>query len=278
MIKPSITMNMEGFGRKIMNHGPSFRRIVVLAGILALLLPVSATQVKPSPGAGTLVGTFFEKDGTTPVSGAILKLKNISSGSVYEAPPSDKAGIFRLEGLTKGIYTFGITTAAGNFNSNELIGIIEGETTKISISLNAYEGQVLQGMQEIAREQSVKDNEARIGRVLRYMPGSKEAVVFIEKGVLQLDDRIRVRGIDTNFYQDVDHLGLDGNKIKRALAGQSPFLKVIRDAQTGDGVYLVCKKGVPPFFLTPCGIATVVGGMVGLVTVVDKKEVSPFKK
>jgi hypothetical protein len=55
-------------------------------------------------------------------------------------------------------------------------------------------------------------------------------------------------------------------------------MKIIRDAQIGDAVYLVCKKGVPPFFLTPCGIATVVGGMAGLITVVDKKEVSPFKK
>jgi hypothetical protein len=261
-----------------MNHIPFLKKALILAAALALLLPVSASQVKPSPGTGTLIGTFYEKDGTTPIAGAVIKLKGLSSGSIYEAPPSDKAGAFRLEGLAKGIYTFGITTAAGNFNSSELIGIIEGETTKVSISLSAYEGQVLQGMQEIAREQSVKDNEARIGRVLRYMPGSKEAVVFIEKGVLQLDDRIRVRGVETNFYQDVDHLGLDGNKVKRALAGQSPFLKTIRDAQTGDGVYLVCKKGVPPFFLTPCGIATVVGGMVGLITVVDKKEVSPFKK
>lgn len=261
-----------------MKHISWLRKALILAAGLALLLPLSASQVKPSPGTGTLIGSFYEKDGTTPIAGAVIKLKGLSSGSIYEASPSDKTGAFRLEGLAKGIYTFGITTAAGNFNSSELIGIIEGETTKVSISLSAYEGQVLQGMQEIAREQSVKDNEARIGRVLRYMPGSKEAVVFIEKGVLQLDDRIRVRGVETNFYQDVDHLGLDGNKVKRALAGQSPFLKTIRDAQTGDGVYLVCKKGVPPFFLTPCGIATVVGGMVGLITVVDKKEVSPFKK
>jgi hypothetical protein len=261
-----------------MRHSAFKGHFFLLAALLALLLPLAASQTVPSAGTGTLVGTFFEKDGATPVSGAIIKLKNISSGSIYEAAPSDKAGLFRLEGLAKGIYTFGILTPAGNFNSNELIGILENETTKISVSLSIYESQILQSMQEIAREQSVKDNEARVGRVLRYIPGSKEAVVFIEKGVLQLDDRIRVRGINTNFYQDVDALGLEGNKVKRALAGQSPFLKTVREAQTGDAVYLVCKKGVPPFFLTPCGIATIVGGMAGIITVIDKKEVSPFKK
>jgi len=135
-------------------------------------------------------------------------------------------------------------------------------------------------MQEIAREQSVKDNEARIGRVVQYLPATKDAVVFIEKGVLQVDDRIRVRGIQTNFYQDVSTMGLEGAKVKRALAGQNPSVRVVRDAQTGDGVYLVCKKGVPPFFLTPCGIATVVGGvgaLVGIITVTDKNPVSPIK-
>ncbi len=255
----------------------ALRCLAFLTATLALLLPLAA-QTAQSPGTGSLVGTFFEKDGTTPVAGAVIKLKNINSGSTYQADPSDKAGAFRLDGLAKGIYTFGITTSAGDFNSNELIGILESETTKISISLSIYEGQVRQAMQEIAREQSVKDNEARVGRVVKYIPGSKEAVVFVEKGVIQLDDRIRVRGVTTNFYQDVEAMGLDGYKIKRALAGQSPFLKVVRDAQIGDAVYLVCKKGVAPFFLTPCGIATVVGGMVGLVTVVDKKDVSPFKK
>ncbi|MCX6561375.1 MAG: carboxypeptidase-like regulatory domain-containing protein [Candidatus Aminicenantes bacterium] len=254
------------------------RRFLVYSGLLACLFSFAVPLIAQAPARGNLVGSFFEKDGTTPVVGAVIKLRNISSGAVYEAPASDKSGFFRLDGLAKGIYNFGITTTAGDFNTNELVGIIENETTKISISLNIYEGEIRQAMQEIAREQSVKDNEARVGRVVQFIPGTKEAVVFVEKGALQVDDRIRVRGITTNFYQDVDALGLDGYKIKRALAGQSPFMKIIRDVQIGDAVYLCCKKGVPPFFLTPCGIATVVGGMAGLITVVDKKEVSPFKK
>ncbi len=261
-----------------MCRGVSVRRISLFGAVLFLLLSSAASLAAQTPARGNLVGTFFEKDGTTPVTGAVIKLRNISSGAIYEAPPSDAAGFFRLEGLAKGIYNFGITTSAGDFNSNELIGIIENETTKISISLSIYEGEIRQAMQEIAREQSVKDNEARVGRVVQYVPGTKEAVVYVEKGALQGDDRIRVRGITTNFYQDVEALGLDGSKIKRALAGQTPFMKIIREAQVGDAVYLVCKKGVPPYFLTPCGIATVVGGMAGLITIVDNKDISPFKK
>jgi hypothetical protein len=253
--------------------------VVLFLGI-ACAAVVFAAPPPQAPARGNLIGYIYDKDGTTPVAGAVIKLRNISSGAIYEAPVTDKAGYFKIENLSKGIYNFGITTAAGDFNSNELVGIIENETTKLSISVSPYENEIRQSMQEIAREQSVKDNEARIGRVVQYAPGTKDAMVFIEKGVLQLDDRMRVRGVQTNFYQDVTALGLEGAKVKRALAGQNPWLRVVRDPQVGDGVYLVCKKGVAPFFLTPCGIATVVGGvgaLVGIVTVTDKTPVSPIK-
>jgi len=258
-------------------------KFLSLAGALVLLLGVFAAPVASQTTArGHLLGTIYDRDATTPIAGAVVKLRNITTGSLYEAPPTDKTGTFRLENLAKGIYNFGITTNAGDFNSNELIGIIENETTKISISLNTYEGQVRQDMQEIAREQSAKDNESRIGRVVQYVPASQEAVVFIEKGALQVDDRIRVRGITTNFYQNVETMGLEGVKVKRALAGQNPYVKIVSEAQTGDSVYLVCKKGVPPFFLTPCGIASVIGGAgliaAGIITFDNPPPVSAFKK
>lgn len=261
-----------------MSRGIPIQRLsLVLAAALVwglCALPAGAQ----APARGNLIGFVYDKDGTTPVPNAVIKLRNINSGAVYEALATDKTGFFKLEGLSKGIYNFGITTSAGDFNSNELVGIIENETTKISISLSPYENEVRQSMQEIAREQSLKDNEARVGRVVQYLPGTKVAVVFIEKGVLQVDDRIRVRGVITNFYQDVDTLSLNGAKVKRVLAGQNADLKVIRDAQKDDSVYLVCKRGIPPFFMTPCGIATVVGAMAGIITLIDKEPVSPFKK
>ncbi|MGD0783683.1 MAG: carboxypeptidase-like regulatory domain-containing protein, partial [Candidatus Aminicenantales bacterium] len=136
---------------------------------LGIVCAVGVFSAPPdqAPARGNLIGYIYDKDGTTPVPSAVLKLRNISSGSIYEAPATDKAGFFKVENLAKGIYNFGISTAAGDFNSNELVGIIENETTKLSISLSPYENEIRQSMQEIAREQSVKENEARIGRVVQ---------------------------------------------------------------------------------------------------------------
>jgi hypothetical protein len=127
-----------------MGRGVFMRRFLLCGGLVACVFAFAAPLAAQTPARGNLVGSFFEKDGTTPVVGAVIKLRNISSGAIYEAPPSDKTGFFRLDGLAKGIYNFGITTTAGDFNSNELIGIIENETTKISISLSIYEGEIRQ--------------------------------------------------------------------------------------------------------------------------------------
>jgi hypothetical protein len=229
---------------------------------------------------GNLIGFIFDRDGTTPVPGAVAKLKNISSGAIYVSGETDRTGAFRVDGLSKGIYTYGITTPGGDFNSNELIGILANETTKISISLNTYDTVVQSAVQEVLRLQQADPNgETRVGRVVSYNPSTKEALVFVEKGVLSVSDNVRVLGVATNFKQDVSSLVLGKASVKRALAGQEAWMKVGKPAAPQDAVYLTCKTGTP-FFLTPCGIAWVVAGtgavFAGIITTTDPDPVSPF--
>lgn len=230
---------------------------------------------------GNLIGFVFDRDGTTPVPGAVVKLKNISSGAIYVSGETDRTGAFRVDGLSKGIFTYGITTPGGDFNSNELIGILANETTKVSISLNTYDTVVQSAVQEVLRSQVADPNgESRVGRVVTYNPATKEALLFIEKGVLSVNDNVHVLGVTTNFKQDVSNLILDKSSVKRALAGQEPWTKLGKPAAPGDAVYLACKNGIAPFFLTPCGIAWVVAGtgaiFTGIITTTDKDPVSPF--
>jgi len=251
--------------------------LTCMAAALLFFSFVSCLDAQGS-GRGNLIGFVYEKDGKTPIAGAVVKLKNISTAAFYESGPTNTQGMFRIDGLSKGIYTFGITTSQGDFNSNELIGILEDETTKVSISLSLYEGNVRQAVQEVLKEQQEKEGEVRVGRVIHFLSEPQEAVVFIEKGLLQLDDRIRIRGPVTNFYQDVNSLKLENAQVKRALAGQTPNLKVVKSTETGDIVYLICKKGVTPFFLTPCGIASVIAGGAAVISIIEEKKVSPYKK
>jgi len=228
---------------------------------------------------GNLVGFVFDRDGTTPVPGAVVNLKNISSGAVYVSNETDRTGVFRVDGLSKGIYTYGITTPGGDFNSNELIGILANETTKISIALNTYDSVVQNAVQEVLRDQVEPSGESRIGHVLTYNPSAKDALVLVERGLLQVNDSVHVLGLSTNFKQDVSSLVIDNASVRRALVGQRTWMKVGKPAQTGDAVYVTCKKGVVPFFLSPCGLAWVVAGtgavLYGIITTNPPTPVSP---
>jgi hypothetical protein len=227
---------------------------------------------------GNLIGFVYDRDGKTPVEGAVVVVKNTSSGAVYRAAPTNKQGMFIIQGLSKGIYSFGIATPQGDFNGNELIGILANETSKIAVSLNAYEGQVRSAVQVVLNDQQEQQGEARVGRVVGYNPNTREADVFVERGLLQLDDSIRVRGGVTDFYQDVKSLKISGTSVRRALAGQNVFMKAAQATEIGDIVYVVCKRGVLPIFWVPWGTAVVTLGTLGLIELTEKECVSPFKK
>ncbi len=111
---------------------------ILIASIITFYSPHYLNAQKA--GKGNLIGFVFEKDGTTPVEGAFVKLKNVSTGTVYESSKSDKLGILKTEGVEEGLYIVGISTKEGNFNVANLVGIKADETAKVSFSLQP-EGQ-----------------------------------------------------------------------------------------------------------------------------------------
>jgi hypothetical protein len=252
--------------------------VIVLFTGLFIVPPASIAQAIER---GNLVGTIVDRDGRAPIGGAVLRLRNISSGAIYESPATDAQGRFRIDGLGKGIYTYGISTSLGEFNSNELIGILANETTKISISLNPFESNVQSAVQEVLRAQAASPaSESQVGRVIRYDPATKRADVFVERGLLQVRDRVRIFGPATNFSQDVETMYQGPDRVRRVLAGQNLWLPTTKPVQPGDVVAVGCKNGVAPFFLTPCGIAWVVAGsgaiLAGIIEITNKEPVSPF--
>jgi len=85
---------------------------------------------------GKLIGNIFQNDGTTPVEGAVLKIRNVSTGSYYESSSSDENGHFTVLRVDEGLYIAGITTDTEDFNIENLIGISANETAEISLALD----------------------------------------------------------------------------------------------------------------------------------------------
>jgi len=251
--------------------------VVSWGSALALVLMLTSSVASPQePGKGNLIGFIFGADGSTPVSGAVVMVKNLTTGVVTEAAGSDVLGVFRVPGLDAGIYALGVRSDRGNYNSQDFFGIAPRQTAKISVALNPYDAAAASGAAAVIKEQREK-GEAYIGKVVRFLPETKEAEVCVEIGLIQLDDRIHVKGQATDFYQDIKGLRTFGTRTKRVTSGNTAVLKASKPCETGDFVYIVCKRGVPPFFLAPLGIAAIVAGAVPLSATFEDEPVSPYK-
>ncbi|RPI98328.1 MAG: carboxypeptidase regulatory-like domain-containing protein [Candidatus Aminicenantes bacterium] len=243
-----------------------------IALVLVLASPAVRAQV---PGRGNLVGFIFGQDGSTPVAGAVVLVKNLTTGAVTEAAGSDELGVFKVPGLSPGLYALGVRSEAGSYNSQDFFGVTAEKTAKIAIALNPYDAVSAAAAAAVIKEQRDK-GEAYIGKVVKYNPETKEAEILIEIGLIQAEDRIHIKGQATDFYQDMKGLKAYGTRTKRVTSGYTAVIRTSKPCQEGDFVYIVCKRGVPPFFLAPLGIAAIVAGAVPLSATFEEEPVSPF--
>lgn len=237
-------------------------------------------------GTGNLVGFIYYQDGVTPIVGAVVKVRDVSTGTTSESTASDSNGMFSLEKLEMGVYSLGIITSQGDFNLEELIGIKEGETTKVSFSLTEYAETEAAAVQEVYsdfyKDENIK-GEVLVGKVLSYDPVTATAEISIIKGYVKLNDQIHVRGDQSHFYQKIEDLALDGQRVDKIFAGNNTMMTMRYLAAEGDLVYLICKKGIVPFFMTPLGYITALAatGLItyGIVSVTEEPcpECSVFK-
>lgn len=244
---------------------------------LALILVLSSSvATAQEPGQGSLIGFVYGDDGSTPVAGAVIIVRNLTTGVLTEAAESDGLGAFKIAGLGPGLYALGVRSGSRTFNSQDFFGIEAQRTSKVAIALNPYDNVAAAGAAAVIQGQREK-GEAFIGRVVGYHPDSKEAEVLIEIGLIQTEDRIHIKGQVTDFYQDLRGMRAFGAKTKRVNVGSTAQIKTSKPCQAGDFVYIVCKRGVPPFFLAPLGIAAIVAGAVPLSATFEEEHVSPYR-
>ena len=88
-----------------------------------------------STDTGNLTGFIYKADRTSPFEKAVIEVRNITTGSIYESTISDAFGAFRIDEIEKGLYIVSVRTEKGNFHSRNIIGVREDETAKIAFAL-----------------------------------------------------------------------------------------------------------------------------------------------
>jgi len=262
-----------------------FRKIksktIALGLIFAFLMFGSPYLIQgQSKDTGRINGFIFAKDGTTPYVGAIVTVKDVATGQKFQSLATDSRGAFLIESLPKGVYVFGVSTPEGNFNSDNLIGVEPGKTSKISIALTMFDSKTKAAAHEIYQDQA-HSGEALVGKVVGFDRATNIAQVFLTRGFVKIDDRLRIKGKNTDFKQDLEILILGDTRVKQAYAGQTAIMQFEYNAVPDDLVYVICKKSGFPLFLLPLGMAAIVAGAGAITTTEvceDQEEVSTFRK
>jgi hypothetical protein len=177
-----------------------------------------------------------------------------------------------------------VITPEASFNSEGLVGfrIKENETAKMSISLRPYSSQAALTIEGFYNDLDAH-GESYVGRVTGVDPAKRTMIVEIERGFLQLKDKIRDKGVENDFKMTVDDLKRDGAEVRRVFAGQTAMFKMKKEAQVDDMVFVLKKKQFLPFLAAPLGAAAVIAASGAVAYGVSKQlqeeceQVSPKK-
>jgi len=260
-----------------------YTSIVLCLSLVILYMPSLAKA--GGQESGNLIGFVFSEDGTTPVKGAVVTLRNVSTGETFESTSTDDHGVFKVRELEKGLYVMGVSAERGGYNADNLIGIRSGKTEKVSVTLKTFDQ--AQSTAGQSYEKKNDQGEKLIGRVIDYEPNTQIATVEIlnfedEERELKKNDRIHALGPEddpeTDFYQKVDVLTLNDQPINKAVEGQIVAIYLEEDVVPGDLIYLAKRRGIPPIFLIPVGLAAVVGGVTLTEPDDEPDDVTAFKK
>jgi hypothetical protein len=109
----------------------------VLAAFVVFMMPMGLAATEPGPAAanGTLSGFIYAKDVKTPITGAVVKIRNLVDMKELASLPTDANGMYTISGIPEGRYMLGVTSVKDDFNLDYALYVKAGELGKLSISL-----------------------------------------------------------------------------------------------------------------------------------------------
>jgi len=220
-------------------------------------------------GKGNLTGFIYDQDKTTPVEGAVVMLKNLANGAVFQSDKSDAVGAFMMAGIDQGMYIFGVSSSQGDFNSEEVIGIAENETAKLAVALTP-DAEVDPKAEDAPQIQG----EKWVGKIISYDESTKTARVYMNQNLLKQDESFHIKGdkkkynSETDFWQKAKMIQENGLAVKKTVAKHYYTLLLEKPALANDFLYIKKSKGLLLFFLSPLGLAAILAGTTAIVIIV----------
>jgi len=133
--------------------------VILVGAIVMLTVPVAQIAAAAPKGNGALVGHIFGEDMRTPVSNAVIKLRNVTTQQEYESDPTDPEGMYRIPGIEEGRYVMGVLGPSGAYNFHYSIMIKADALAKLSLAMKPGGEPVMlqQGSSDYGKKASILD-------------------------------------------------------------------------------------------------------------------------
>lgn len=110
-------------------------KVFVFMAISSISLLIFPLDVLSQPQFGSSTGIIYYENSKNPLPGAVVMIKNIVTGQVYQSAPTDKAGAYSIPQLPPGRYIIGVSALGGNYNFEQEVVIKANEIAKLSLVL-----------------------------------------------------------------------------------------------------------------------------------------------
>jgi hypothetical protein len=109
--------------------------VFLVGAFVLLLLPVREFAAPAPKGNGALAGHIYSEDMRTPVSNAVVKLRNVTTLREYESEPTDLDGMYNIPAIEEGRYVMGVQAPTGSYNFHYSIMIKSDALAKLSVAM-----------------------------------------------------------------------------------------------------------------------------------------------
>lgn len=120
------------------------RTVSTLALALLMLGAASPLPLQAAPPETDISGRLLDEDGVSPVQDVVVRLKNRTSGQVYESKATDARGEYKIPNVPDGEYSIFVVSGAEEFELPNRLNILGGQPSSITVILTAAASQASQ--------------------------------------------------------------------------------------------------------------------------------------
>jgi hypothetical protein len=152
--------------------------VFLVGAFLLLIVPMPRMAAGAPKANGVLVGHIYNEDMKTPVSNAVVKLRNLATQKEYSSEPTDQDGMYKIPAVEEGRYVMGVLGPSGSYNFHYSIMIKSDALAKLSLAMKPGNAPVMLQQGSSSKKKSTLVDFFKSPAGILTLVGAAEGVLF----------------------------------------------------------------------------------------------------